>query len=373
MVEQAARVLGHQRRAVERAVVELLALAVPAVVDGDDAEAVAGEQAHPARLDPVGAHAGGKAVDQQHRVARALVDEGEPHAIGIEGLHGRAPGVRSCDAIHPYHLGVPPAIVAAQIANASPRDPHMALPYPSFRQRSRASRRSASACKEFQCMGARPPHDHPHVYLDMGAEGQILCPYCSTLYVHDARLAPDATEPEGCLVRARRPPRPEVQSSSSAHWAHDHGHAVRPDPDCGRRHRRPGPGPGIGTHRPQRRSCWSSATPLRRWAPGSSSGPTACASCSAWASQMRCARSWAVPEAVRVHDGKTARVLADLPLGDWIAARHGAPYWVAHRGDLAAALLAAASADPRIELRAGLCLRLPRRDQGWGGGHEHGR
>jgi uncharacterized Zn-finger protein len=54
--------------------------------------------------------------------------------------------------------------------------------------------------KEFQCMGARPPHDHPHVYLDMGADSQILCPYCSTLYVHDAALAADATEPAGCLV-----------------------------------------------------------------------------------------------------------------------------------------------------------------------------
>jgi hypothetical protein len=49
-------------------------------------------------------------------------------------------------------------------------------------------------------MGARPPHDHPHVYLDMGAESQILCPYCSTLYVHDTRLAADETEPKGCLV-----------------------------------------------------------------------------------------------------------------------------------------------------------------------------
>ncbi|HEY5830189.1 MAG: zinc-finger domain-containing protein [Hyphomicrobiaceae bacterium] len=54
--------------------------------------------------------------------------------------------------------------------------------------------------REFQCMGARPPFDHPHVFLDMGAEGQIICPYCSTLFVHDARLAPDATVPEGCLV-----------------------------------------------------------------------------------------------------------------------------------------------------------------------------
>jgi len=54
--------------------------------------------------------------------------------------------------------------------------------------------------REFQCMGARPPYDHPHVYLDMGAEGQIVCPYCSTLYVYASRLAPRETEPDGCLV-----------------------------------------------------------------------------------------------------------------------------------------------------------------------------
>jgi len=60
----------------------------------------------------------------------------------------------------------------------------------------------AIGVKEFQCMGARPPHDHPHVYLDMGADGQLLCPYCSTLYVYDAHLAPDQTDPAGCHVRA---------------------------------------------------------------------------------------------------------------------------------------------------------------------------
>jgi uncharacterized Zn-finger protein len=54
--------------------------------------------------------------------------------------------------------------------------------------------------REFQCMGARPPYDHPHVYLDMGAEGQIVCPYCSTLYVYASRLTPGETEPDGCLV-----------------------------------------------------------------------------------------------------------------------------------------------------------------------------
>ncbi|MDX2204396.1 MAG: zinc-finger domain-containing protein [Hyphomicrobiaceae bacterium] len=56
--------------------------------------------------------------------------------------------------------------------------------------------------KELQCMGARPPFDHPHVFLDMGQEGQVLCPYCSTLYVYDARLDADQTDPEGCLVVA---------------------------------------------------------------------------------------------------------------------------------------------------------------------------
>lgn len=55
--------------------------------------------------------------------------------------------------------------------------------------------------KEFNCMGARAPFDHPHVFLDMGGESQVLCPYCSTLYVHDSRLAPEETDPRGALVK----------------------------------------------------------------------------------------------------------------------------------------------------------------------------
>jgi salicylate hydroxylase len=60
-----------------------------------------------------------------------------------------------------------------------------------------------------------------------------------------------------------------------------------------------------------------------------------------------------VPEAVVVHAGSSGRVLTRLPLGSWIAHRHGAPYWVAHRGDLQRVLLDAAAADPRITLRTG--------------------
>ncbi|MGD9785455.1 MAG: zinc-finger domain-containing protein [Hyphomicrobiaceae bacterium] len=54
--------------------------------------------------------------------------------------------------------------------------------------------------KEFQCMGARSPFDHPHVFLDMGSDAQILCPYCSTLFVHDPRLAAGESDPAGCVV-----------------------------------------------------------------------------------------------------------------------------------------------------------------------------
>lgn len=54
--------------------------------------------------------------------------------------------------------------------------------------------------KEFNCMGARAPFDHPHVFLDMGADEQILCPYCSTLFIHDARLGAGQSDPKGSLV-----------------------------------------------------------------------------------------------------------------------------------------------------------------------------
>jgi uncharacterized Zn-finger protein len=49
--------------------------------------------------------------------------------------------------------------------------------------------------REFMCIGAKPPYDHPHVFLDMGAAGEIICPYCSTLYRHNKKLAGDAALP----------------------------------------------------------------------------------------------------------------------------------------------------------------------------------
>lgn len=53
---------------------------------------------------------------------------------------------------------------------------------------------------ELNCMGARAPYDHPHVYLDMGGDSEILCPYCSTVYVYDEKLAATESDPPGCIV-----------------------------------------------------------------------------------------------------------------------------------------------------------------------------
>jgi len=54
--------------------------------------------------------------------------------------------------------------------------------------------------KEFMCVGANAPYDHPHVYLDMGEDSEKVCPYCSTLYSYDSTLGASETSPAGCLV-----------------------------------------------------------------------------------------------------------------------------------------------------------------------------
>jgi uncharacterized Zn-finger protein len=31
-------------------------------------------------------------------------------------------------------------------------------------------------CREFKCIGDKPPQDHPHIYLKMGDASEIVCP-----------------------------------------------------------------------------------------------------------------------------------------------------------------------------------------------------
>jgi uncharacterized Zn-finger protein len=55
--------------------------------------------------------------------------------------------------------------------------------------------------QRFMCIGALPPFDHPHIFLDMGSDHEIVCPYCSTLYRHDAKLDAFEARPPECALR----------------------------------------------------------------------------------------------------------------------------------------------------------------------------
>ena len=63
----------------------------------------------------------------------------------------------------------------------------------------------------FHCVGVMPPHDHPHVYLNMGEETDILCSYCSTGYRFNAALSWNETIPENCWAAPAKQPRPVPQ------------------------------------------------------------------------------------------------------------------------------------------------------------------
>jgi len=52
--------------------------------------------------------------------------------------------------------------------------------------------------KKFMCCGASAPYDHPHVFIDMGSDSEIICPYCSTVYRYASDLQGHETRPEGC-------------------------------------------------------------------------------------------------------------------------------------------------------------------------------
>lgn len=58
--------------------------------------------------------------------------------------------------------------------------------------------------REFMCIGALPPFDHPHVFLDMGADNEIICQYCSTLYRHRADLKAGHADPAASVWHDRK-------------------------------------------------------------------------------------------------------------------------------------------------------------------------
>ena len=52
--------------------------------------------------------------------------------------------------------------------------------------------------------------------ISIWAGDQIVCPYCSTLFIHDANLRPDQTDPPYCLSSRRKPRRDERRRSQRA-------------------------------------------------------------------------------------------------------------------------------------------------------------
>jgi len=65
----------------------------------------------------------------------------------------------------------------------------------------------------------------------------------------------------------------------------------------------------------------------------------------------RLAPSVMAPQAIRVMAGGSGREIVRIPLGSDAERRYGAPYWTIHRGDLQAALAAAAQSEQDIEIR----------------------
>jgi uncharacterized Zn-finger protein len=57
--------------------------------------------------------------------------------------------------------------------------------------------------KEFKCIGALPPFDHPHIFIDMGSDDETICGYCSTRFVYDASLHAPCNPPD-CELKEKK-------------------------------------------------------------------------------------------------------------------------------------------------------------------------
>src|SRR5262249_1782495 len=91
VIEQPAGILHHRGRLVGLRLVELRALPMPAIVIGDDAVAVAAEQADPTGIKPIVLDARCEAMHQQHRLAGTFVDEADAYALRSEAVHSLRP------------------------------------------------------------------------------------------------------------------------------------------------------------------------------------------------------------------------------------------------------------------------------------------
>ena len=57
----------------------------------------------------------------------------------------------------------------------------------------------ATYAADHRALQHQPRLIHPHVFLDMGAESEIICQYCSTLYRYRRELKAGHADPEACV------------------------------------------------------------------------------------------------------------------------------------------------------------------------------
>src|SRR6478736_3788026 len=164
VVEQIARIIGHDRRVVILGVVQLFAASMAAIVERDDTAAVACKRAHPEGKQPVHRMRRSKPVNQQNGftavVLRSLVNVSNAYAVRGKLFHGSRllparniagktrRASRPTDACEILPLVGPRAPAYGPPATKG-RMTSERWPTTSFRISiiSRACRRSASACR----------------------------------------------------------------------------------------------------------------------------------------------------------------------------------------------------------------------------------
>ncbi len=72
--------------------------------------------------------------------------------------------------------------------------------------------------RTFMCVGALPPFDHPHIFIDMGRETDIVCSYCSTRFVFEPGLK-GIVEPAECLYLPDDAAETEVAATATVNVA----------------------------------------------------------------------------------------------------------------------------------------------------------
>jgi uncharacterized Zn-finger protein len=55
------------------------------------------------------------------------------------------------------------------------------------------------------CDGGGGVGGHPRVYLNLGADGKIECPYCSRLYIHESKRGAAPGAPASGAPAASKP------------------------------------------------------------------------------------------------------------------------------------------------------------------------